>query len=667
MRTSTLVILAIGCGTDPGGDKTTTSDSSPVTSVTGPTTGSPTGLPTGTTPTGCPEPPAAPDRGGDAQADALSADPWFREIEVDGLSDNTPTSGAAWVDLDRDGDVDALLSRDDTVEFFRNDGCFDFTAVPLDLDGVGGMRLSGAMAADLDRDGWLDLYFGSGDDLSHSWLLVSNGSWDTFTDRSVAMGVDNPGTYSRGGATVGDINGDGWYDLVIGGHQIGSGILLGRPFSRLYEFTPGATGFDDGSFADLGGTARAPGFGGIGPTCVPGDEATGLETQLVDIDEDGDLDLVWATHNDMYHSVASEPCATGTNLYGQRLWLNDGSGTFTEQAEGPGSFADLGRQNWNATFEYYVLGNEGPAPGAETVTFFDADNDGDRDVLMLAPTDPDWHVSSELSVVGTPGTVATYLRNDGGSFTDAKAAAGLDVLDNTLDDWAAFFGYTQLATSPVMTTVCNLGSQIPLCTGLTSADRQPYPSNAVALDADNDGFTDLLFVVRQGQYDAQPDDDDIRSVLLHNQGDGTFVPLTTEVSGVVGVGLAGFAADLDGDGWQDLHLIYRDELQGIVEHRDRVLQNRGATLFPDHHWVQIELDGRPEPELLGARILAKDASGTILASGWVERDRWRGSGDPIVHLGLGTAASATLEVRLRDGTTYETPATLDQRQTLSIP
>jgi hypothetical protein len=620
----------------------------------------PAGTPTADTSTepvnDCIAPAPAVPRGGDATADAAAPGAWFRSVRVDRLTANLTTTGAAWVDLDRDGHLDVVITRDDAVEMLQGDGCFGFAPVEVEVEGGLGSGLGAPMAVDLDHDGWLDLYLPSEGLLDRAHLLMSDGAFDRFVEMAEPMGVDNRGAYVRGGASLGDLDDDGWFDFAVGGHQIGFGGPLGRPLSRLYRYRPaGAAGspWTSGFFEDLGGTPAVPGFGGLEVLpCQPGSESTGLDLTLHDLDDDGALDLLWATHNDMYATTADQGCATGSNPYGLRLWRGSSAQepAFVEVEEGPGAPVDKGRMSFDEGKGYYVVADEGPALGPELLTLFDPDRDGDLDLLAVGPTDPDWTVKSSQTVPGSPGRAAAFYRNDSGSFALATEEVGLSVLDWTIGQWGAFFDSPVPDSSPVMSSVCALGPQAPLCEALLPAERLPYPGQLLPLDADNDGAVDLLYVVRQCVYDVAQSEDDLRSVLLHNRGDGTYEPVVTELSGVVGCGLGAFAEDLDGDGWLDLHLLVRDQLQSNLGHVDIVLRNLGAQLaHGSHHWVQVRLGGLPEERLLGARILAKDAQGAIIASGWVEREAWRGSRDGTVHLGLGAHDEIRLEVRLRSG------------------
>ncbi|NCG19171.1 MAG: hypothetical protein GWP91_09175 [Rhodobacterales bacterium] len=621
----------------------------------------------------CPSLAAGTWRGGDGSRDADSDTAWFRSVLVPGITDvDYPTSGASWVDLNGDDQLDVLLAKDDHLVFLRNDGCFQMVPEPLELPGFptldGGV--GGPLSVDFNQDGFLDMYVPFHGLARQAQLWISDGAWNRFTEQAVAQGVANPGNYGRAGPSVGDVNGDGWLDFAVGGHQIGSATSLGRPLPGLFVFRPGPVGFDDGRFENLAGTSKIPGFGGVDvDVCDPGDERTGLKVLLRDLDDDGDLDLLWATHNDMFHTKVSEECPTGENRYGLAVWEAESpvSEQMNELPETSENVVDLGRMSVSPADNHFVVGPEGGALGPEYVTLFDADNDGDRDLIAIGPTDPDWTVSSVQVQPDQAGQVATFFRNDSNVWSDETEQAGLDALQWTLGEWMSFFEGPLASHSTLMELVCLLGPQPPFCRDLQVADRQPYPSQVLTFDADNDGFTDILYLVRQCVYDSV-NDDRVRSVLFHNNGDGTFEPLRSEISGIQGCGLGAFAVDIDRDGWLDLHFANREFLQANNSFTDYVFRNRGADLPQgDRHWLRINLDGRPFSELLGARVTALDADGNIVSNGWYAVEAWRGSREPTVHLGLGAQTAIIVEVKLRDGTVvrYEDVA-VDATMNLSL-
>jgi len=602
----------------------------------------------------CPDHPLSTSMQGDAMHDLVAAtDPMFRSIAVPNITSiGEETGGAAWVDLDRDGDLDVVLSRKRRLDFVRNDGCFEMTAVDLDFDAPGADGLTGALAADLSDDGYLDLYVPSFGGSQRAYLLESDGAWDRFVDRAEEMGVANPGTYSRGGATLGDLNGDDWLDFAIAGHQIGGQVDFGRPLSALFVFRPGENGFSDGVYEDVAEVA-APGFGGVDRfQCTPGAESTGLDSLLADIDDDGHLDLIWPTHNDMYRTRTGDVCETGGNPYGLRVWMGEASAdvSLVEQEEGPGSLADLGQMAFDPVAEHYVVSGD-EALGSETVALLDFDNDGDRDLIAVGPTDPDWHISSEQVLPEGLGRIGALYRNDGGSWVDDTIGSDLGAIDWTLAEWASFFDAELTETLGVMALVCAVGPQRPLCEALKIPDRQPYPSHILPFDADNDGWIDFLYTIRMCVY-SEDGLGQVRSVLFRNRGDGTFEPLVTETSGIAGCAIAAYAVDIDSDGWLDLHYAIRQE-QVDATLNDMIFRNLGGDRTDSpNHWLSVALEGRPEAQLLGARLIARDESGGVVATGWYEREAWRGSRDPNVHLGLGQNEAVDLEIKLRGGAVY---------------
>jgi FG-GAP-like repeat/Fibronectin type III domain len=183
-------------------------------------------------------------------------------------------SDARFADFNGDG-FDDLFSN--TKSQFSNDESFALlhmnqgngnyqtsaSVSALAIRGVGGTLL----AADLDNDGDVDLfapYDQSNGDGARNWLLINNGN-GVFHDTAAAAGVaNNPAGAAyipRGGQAV-DFDEDGFVDLFFG-----SRLMLNN---------------GDGTFRD--GSAAAH---------MPQREDNGLK--LIDVDLDGDLDLIHHT------------------------------------------------------------------------------------------------------------------------------------------------------------------------------------------------------------------------------------------------------------------------------------------------------------------------------------------------------------------------------------
>ena len=122
--------------------------------------------------------------------------------------------GVAAGDYDNDGYVDIFASRGDIGPslLFRNRGDGTFTEVGA----AAGVDLvlnaaAGPVFADIDGDGWLDLFIGG---VKGSGLLVLRNRGDgTFADVTAMTGIDTTkDTYS---AACGDFDGDGDLDLAL--------------------------------------------------------------------------------------------------------------------------------------------------------------------------------------------------------------------------------------------------------------------------------------------------------------------------------------------------------------------------------------------------------------------------------------------------------------------
>lgn len=211
---------------------------------------------------------------------------------------------------------------------------------------------------DVDGDGDIDIAFADGQGYSspgaalRAKLYINDGS-GFFTDESAAR---IPVTGWFRGVEFGDIDRDGDWDMV-----------LANDFNRLPVLLE-----NDGAgfFTDV--SDRLPG--------IPLSSARG---QFADVDGDGDVDLAF--------------CHSGTsNRFGSngrpQLYLNDGSGTFTDATATNTPNAIIRDQ--------------------QDILFFDMDNDLDLDL----------HVGSRSSVDGG----SQLWRNDGGIFTRVNGSVPTD-------------------------------------------------------------------------------------------------------------------------------------------------------------------------------------------------------------------------------------------------
>jgi hypothetical protein len=128
-----------------------------------------------------------------------------------------------WIDYDRDGDLDLIVSRtvpyvlyDDQAGLFENRGAEGF--VRVDPSVFPGEPVASAnefafavVVADFDQDGWDDVYLGRWD--RQDYLLRNLGD-GTFESLGTEIGIETD--LNTMGLGVGDINGNGYPDLFIG-------------------------------------------------------------------------------------------------------------------------------------------------------------------------------------------------------------------------------------------------------------------------------------------------------------------------------------------------------------------------------------------------------------------------------------------------------------------
>jgi len=208
---------------------------------------------------------------------------------------------AGWGDVDGDGWLDlyvgtfyeqSMLSN----LFFRSDGKAKFR-----LDDQEGLRLpnraTGALFADLDNDGDLDLYVSNMSQAAkglRSSTLFRNDGGGKFTDISKDNGAC-PEAFGGRSATVLDFDGDGLLDLLVGEDPIPGYNGSKTKSSRLFR-NKGGLQFED--------VTQAVGI----PAGIPG-----LGVAAADVNNDGWPDFFLASSG-------------GSNV----LFLNDGKGKFQE-------------------------------------------------------------------------------------------------------------------------------------------------------------------------------------------------------------------------------------------------------------------------------------------------------------------------------------------------
>jgi hypothetical protein len=404
--------------------------------------------------------------------------------------ENVHASNVKIADFNGDGNADILYTGANAsgvgpstivTKLYLGDGNLgftEFTSLNLDVYTAGHFDV-----ADVDGDGDLDVVMsgslGGNNNNLQTRLYLNDGSAN-FTEVTTAglFGLTNSSV------AFADIDNDGDVDLLL------TGQTLSDQFTFLYEND------GSGSFTEITGTSLT--------------NVSQSRSEFVDIDNDGDLDIILSGIIDNSGNFTFE------------IYTNDGDGNFSEL------------QNSSLTFSCF----------AARIAAGDIDNDGDLDLIVYGL------IGSSFNAHGR-----AVLINDGnGNFTE-------DVNTNLAVFGSRNFGLSDINNNGNLDLI--IGGNSPNNTVLETyiytndgtgtfyeATTMPltgveYSSTAYA-DVDGDGDLDLLVIGSLNAAIGLP-----FTKLYLNNGNGEFTEDTANSFVQVDRGPVAFA-DVDGDGDQDL-------------------------------------------------------------------------------------------------------------------
>lgn len=171
--------------------------------------------------------------------------------------------GAAWFDLDRDGDEDVILSGGlDGEGLFRNDGNGLFTEITYaaGLGFLDSVQTMGVVTGDIDNDGYREIFFTTAPG-EPNHLLYNNGN-ATFSDITQSAGLIADTSFSTSAMFL-DLDHDKDLDLFVGNYVLSQTVLYdtsGTPIGFQPECLPDYVYLNNGNLSFTESSA-ALGFG----------------------------------------------------------------------------------------------------------------------------------------------------------------------------------------------------------------------------------------------------------------------------------------------------------------------------------------------------------------------------------------------------------------------
>lgn len=312
---------------------------------------------------------------------AVSSFAQFSFTDANSLISTATNSGnsISVVDVNNDG-LDDLVKMDQSTTLMVDLQNQNGTFTHYNLGNItGGSRVWGMALADVDHNGWKDVATGPNGAM---YLVKLGWSGSTITATTTTLG----GSFFVQNVTFGDFNNDGWSDLAVCDDD---------DYMKIYKNNSGTL------------TLQAPASALINTNINPGLTYSGGDpydsgnygSVWTDFDNDGDLDLYIA------HCRQSTSSSTDQRRR-DRLFVNNGSNVFSEQAATYGIEVTNFRQTW-------------------TTSFGDIDNDGDFDILMMNHSGPSQILENDGTGYYTDITVTTNF-----SFSTDGIESILEDFDN---------------------------------------------------------------------------------------------------------------------------------------------------------------------------------------------------------------------------------------------
>lgn len=507
--------------------------------------------------------------------------------------------GVAIGDINNDGLQDIYITANmSSSKLFLNKGNMQFEDITFSSGTSTTHWSSGVTMADVNQDGWLDIYvcqsYHDDPSLRRNKLFINNKN-STFTEKALSIGVADE-NYSVG-ASFFDYDKDGDLDLIVANHPRYRMVSLQTHYNNWLKpnikFSNRLFRNDGTNFTDVTTDAGILSYG------------FSLSLTTSDIDTDGYPDIMITVDHD-------EP---------DIVFHNNGDGTFSNivnSALKTSSLSSMGIDAGDLNNDRY--------PDIVVSEMLSEDHYREKVSMGMQSIDRFNYMTDSLGYKYYQMHNFLYMNNGNNTFSDVSQLAGVHKSDWS---WAS-----------LLMDYDNDGLQdLYFCNGLY---RELFHK-------DNKHKLDSLMMTLKGdmvkmnnaahQYSKTAPQAKLQNYLYKNMGDLRFEKYTNK-AGLTEktISTGGAYGDLDNDGDLDLVICNVGEASFVYENKS--IHN---------NYLRVSLDGQNKCAILSARVEAT-INGVTQYREILGARGFQSSSEPIAHFGLGEVSNVDqLKVTWSDG------------------